>query len=478
MRTLTSERPTQHIVISSGTSTNENLVPDPRCSLPSTSPQIPRLASSFTPINGPSLPQLLTPPDSAPGPQARHAGEHVRRHHPMVARYLGLGPRKEPSHLASYAPRDPSSPPTPTRSPKRRHKHQTRKVPNKPGVDQVPKLEPQQELTDDEAIVGPKSASCEIGLATKDNAAAKTFSTPDSACRNTFDETVACPSQDICADDGYDEIFRDIVLDAELEIPITNVWSGERTSAPQQCSTMKKGSDKPERNTTPKYRDVLITPPATANKVDGLETLCSMTGKDLAIGLPCKEITSSFRLQDKDSPSARPAITISPQITSCGKYDAEGAGVYMKPIVRGPFPIAAQDGSPIIGLSHKLILRTCFRIGEAINQASQALHQGQDVMIELYAKVVSSQRDAAQQQFILGDLFHDRPPYIQGLYAAGIWKGVQLYDDDAHNLLEGRKLCRCVGSVKRKDKGWVMSVMNIWEADWDDVAWAEGIVKP
>ncbi|KAF2250244.1 hypothetical protein BU26DRAFT_424967, partial [Trematosphaeria pertusa] len=148
-----------------------------------------------------------------------------------------------------------------------------------------------------------------------------------------------------------------------------------------------------------------------------------------------------------------------------------------KPIVRSPFPAPARDRSPIVGLSSDLLLRTCFRVGEVINQASHATKHGQNVIFELYARVLRSSRNEARQHFVFCDLFHKNPPYIKATYDAAIWKQVRLYEVDSGRLLiEGRK-CRCIGKMKRDGTEWVMVVLNIWEATWEDIAWVEGIVN-
>ena len=148
-----------------------------------------------------------------------------------------------------------------------------------------------------------------------------------------------------------------------------------------------------------------------------------------------------------------------------------------KPIVRPAFPAAVRDRSPIIGLSSNTLLRTCFRVGEAINQSCQAVKTGHNILIELYARVLNCERDDSQQRFIFCDLFHAKPPYIQGVYAAAIWKSAQLFKYDSDRLLQQGKICRCIGTMKRNGKDWIMTLLNIWEATWDDVQWVEGIVN-
>jgi hypothetical protein len=148
-----------------------------------------------------------------------------------------------------------------------------------------------------------------------------------------------------------------------------------------------------------------------------------------------------------------------------------------KPIVRPPFPTTVRDRSPIIGLTSISMLRTCFRIGEVINQAHQASKSGKQIMFELYARILDSERSDSKQQFTFCDLFHAKPPYIKGVYDAALWKSVQLFKYDSARLLQQGRVCRCMGKMQREGKEWAMTVLNIWEATWDDVRWVEGIVN-
>ena len=154
----------------------------------------------------------------------------------------------------------------------------------------------------------------------------------------------------------------------------------------------------------------------------------------------------------------------------------EGSTKARKPIVRPPFPGSVRDRSPIIGLSSNTLLRTCFRIGEAINQSYQAAKSGKHMVIELYARVLASERTDTGQYFTFCDLFHAKPPYIKGMYDAAIWKAVQLFEYDSRRLLQQGRICRCIGTMKRDGKERIMTIHNIWEATWEDVGWVEGIV--
>lgn len=154
----------------------------------------------------------------------------------------------------------------------------------------------------------------------------------------------------------------------------------------------------------------------------------------------------------------------------------------LEPFVRPPFPKRVRDRSPIVDISSSGILRTCFRIGEALNAASVAFRTGTDVIIELFARVLSSTREIAgyKQHIDFADLFHsERPPFLSGTYE--LWKDGGRWEEDSRRLLDedGRgKMCRAVGRLKRDPdtKVWKMAVLNIWEATWDDVAWVKGVV--
>jgi hypothetical protein len=170
-------------------------------------------------------------------------------------------------------------------------------------------------------------------------------------------------------------------------------------------------------------------------------------------------------------------LDLATEPVTLSSQDAANGDESRKPIVRSPFPTGVRDRSPIIGLTSNKLLRTCFRVGEAINQSCQAAKTGKNILIELYARILSSERDHLQQRFTFHDLFHAKPPYIQATYAAAIWKGVELYEYDSSRLLQAGSMCRCMGTMKRNGKDWVMTVLNIWEATWEDVQWVEGIIN-
>ncbi|MCJ1362683.1 hypothetical protein MMC16_001789 [Acarospora aff. strigata] len=189
----------------------------------------------------------------------------------------------------------------------------------------------------------------------------------------------------------------------------------------------------------------------------------------------------SHKTVDVGLQTAEPAGLTSPLRTTSSPPQHIPKPASEEPFVRPPFPKSVRDRSPNNFLSSG-VLRTCFRIGEALNAASLAFRTGTDVIIELYAQVRSSSREQSgwKQSFEFVDLFHgDRPPFLSGTYE--LWKGGALWEEDSRVFLEDSgegKMCRAVGRLKRDvvSKMWKMVVLNIWEASWDDVAWAKGIV--
>ncbi|KAL8740144.1 MAG: hypothetical protein Q9190_007125 [Brigantiaea leucoxantha] len=193
----------------------------------------------------------------------------------------------------------------------------------------------------------------------------------------------------------------------------------------------------------------------------------------------CSPSSSNFRsLAGKDPSEQQPS---GPENSGLHLVRFTASGLSM-PFIRPLFPRPVSDRSPILGVSSHTVLRTCFRIGEALNVGSTALRSNTDVVIELYARVVHSERPAGsvKQQFQLADVFSGaKPPFLKGTYA--LWKGVDLWDNDSKVFLgetgQG-KMARLVGRLKQDpDKTSLeMLILSVWEADWEDVGIAKGIV--
>ncbi|KAL8920233.1 MAG: hypothetical protein Q9172_004586 [Xanthocarpia lactea] len=200
---------------------------------------------------------------------------------------------------------------------------------------------------------------------------------------------------------------------------------------------------------------------------------------------PPDPITPATSPVKEDAPSS-PLITVSPpalankgseNIPQKISFNENGTAI---PFIRPIFPDPVRDRSPIHGLSSRTLLRTCFRIGEALNAGSTALRTRTDAVMELYARVSYSHRPAGsvKQYFQFVDIFSpDKPPFLKGTY--GLWKGVGIWDQDSKVFLgeEGKgKMARVVGRIEREEKtrGLEMTVLSVWEVDWEDVGICKG----
>ncbi|KAK2761766.1 hypothetical protein FQN54_001594, partial [Arachnomyces sp. PD_36] len=168
-----------------------------------------------------------------------------------------------------------------------------------------------------------------------------------------------------------------------------------------------------------------------------------------------------------------------------------------QPFLRHAFPTPVRGHSHIQGLSSRTVLRTCFRIGEAMKASlpatSTANSGGQPAprttLIELYAIVSASYLCHNRQFFTFSDLFFPRrPPYL-----TGIWVGENPSTKDSRrNRNSDEKgdldsICRVLGivdstSMRTRDdnsngQGTTMAVLGIWRADWADVEYVKGIVE-
>ena len=116
----------------------------------------------------------------------------------------------------------------------------------------------------------------------------------------------------------------------------------------------------------------------------------------------------------------------------------------------------------------------CFRISEALNAAAKASRSGIDAVIELYARVVLSERETSvsvKQFFQLGDLFTDKPVHLRATCIRNNDSKIFLGDGGKG------KMARVMGRITRGEKGvWCeMVIMGIREVNWEDVEMAKRI---
>ncbi|KAL8722286.1 MAG: hypothetical protein Q9225_001190 [Loekoesia sp. 1 TL-2023] len=194
---------------------------------------------------------------------------------------------------------------------------------------------------------------------------------------------------------------------------------------------------------------------------------------------PLNPAVSSTQNTVSPTPKSKKETSNPQDIPHKVSFDRTGTPI---PFIRTPFPAPIRDRSPVIGLSSSTLLRTCFRIGEALNAGSIALRTRQDAVIELYARVLHSERPvgSVKQHFQFADIFMpDKPPFLKGTY--GLWKGSELWNLDSKVFLgeKGKgKMARMVGRMGRDEKtrSLEMTVLSVFEVGWEDVGIVKGIV--
>jgi hypothetical protein len=120
------------------------------------------------------------------------------------------------------------------------------------------------------------------------------------------------------------------------------------------------------------------------------------------------------------------------------------------------------------------MLRTCFRLGEALNAGCHGTRYNEKIILELYARVTESWRDGLpwqKQHFLSRDLYHDKPPHLLAFYRH--WSQSQLWAADSEVFLHAAKgqgiKARVIGMMKRDGMQWKLQILSIWEASWEDI---------
>lgn len=177
--------------------------------------------------------------------------------------------------------------------------------------------------------------------------------------------------------------------------------------------------------------------------------------------------------------------TIAPQLSSASAFTVlDDSHEYepLPPFVRPPYTPPVMDRCPVVGLSAQLLLRTCFRIGDMFQVGAKCNALGIDAVIELFARVGFSSRESGttKQHFQFLDLWHDRPPYPNGVLAS--FKTTGLAESESKVFLAGgeKKIARVLGKLKKDGKkggSWKVEIINIRETDWEEIRWTRRIVS-
>lgn len=432
-----------------------------------------------------------------------------RRRNPTVAHYLGLGSSDEPTHLATYAPRPDGSQAPPTKPVRKRQKIGERdNRTNRRHLESIQSDSPRQRRVYEGLHVSEPRNKFATTSKTLDLEA----SHPDLVTRKQtrFDDRQfsvvphdynSHPSHSLPPNVEQAASSQDHALTTSAasahEIDQVNQFSDLGTDAfdasppeqldcdqlPSNYSIFDNESFEDDWNDDEllELASDMIDTGDCANFISSPLKPGVVRAAYYKEGVPGSFAGASTCMEEdmhvtqrKSKKFVSPVTLITRLFAATGDLDNAEA---RKPITRPHFPVAVRDRSPIIGLSSKTVLRTCFRIGEVINQAHQAIKSGKHITFELYARILESERGDSKQYFTFCDLFHAKPPHLKAEYNGALWKSVQLFNYDSKRLLRQGRIARCVGTMKREDKQWVMNVVNIWEATWEDIKWVEGIVN-
>ncbi|KAI1078073.1 hypothetical protein F5B20DRAFT_240348 [Whalleya microplaca] len=265
----------------------------------------------------------------------------------------------------------------------------------------------------------------------------------------------------------------------ERNIPpssVTQAWDHDSRSAAEYDSTLQYSSPLPsseQTNWTPTTNKPKEAQEYLLDDDVDWDAVHEMTST-----LPKDPSMAAFREMESPSRAVESAQREDPVEGSTHADDT----TRLKPFVRPPFPEKVRDRSVVPGLSSNIVLRTCFRIGEMINQTVRCFNHQQDAVFELYAKVTYSSREtlARKQHFQFVDLFKDQQPYPAAILSG--WRVGSQLDRHSSAFLDtkaGPKLCWSLCRPRRDPKvavGWTFIVLDITETDWEQISWAKKIV--
>jgi hypothetical protein len=106
----------------------------------------------------------------------------------------------------------------------------------------------------------------------------------------------------------------------------------------------------------------------------------------------------------------------------------------------------------------------------------------QDAVIELFARVTFSSREpgTTKQHFQFADLWHDRPPFPNGLLTNYETSDLAESESKIFVGVEEAMMARCLGRLKRDSKseaGWLIHIVTIRVTDWEEIRWTKRIVS-
>ncbi|RFU30194.1 hypothetical protein B7463_g6121, partial [Scytalidium lignicola] len=228
-------------------------------------------------------------------------------------------------------------------------------------------------------------------------------------------------------------------------------------------------------------QSVTLETPPRANCLDFLSSSMikaqsSWSRSPNPTGLPTP-VSSSKKFQANTVPEADYAVYSRTSTSHLSKLSLRRET--LKPFARPNFPTPVFDRCPVMGITSRTILRTCFRIGEMLREGGRCNAKKQSAIIELYTRVIFSSREPKimKQHFKFADLFHDRPPFPSGVILN--YNTTGLMEIETSRFLEGESvLARCLGTLQKdpKDETWTFHVTNIRETNWSEIAMTKRVI--
>ncbi|KAL9621503.1 MAG: hypothetical protein Q9160_004033 [Pyrenula sp. 1 TL-2023] len=169
----------------------------------------------------------------------------------------------------------------------------------------------------------------------------------------------------------------------------------------------------------------------------------------------------------------------------------------LAPFARSSFAEPMSRQSLLPSATPEIRMLTYFRTPAMLKALSSTSSPTTRILLEAYCLVCASARQGCIQRFVFADLFFsDTCPTLNGTYKG--WQGSELWEHDsgvflADSIQSSPKMCRAIitpspgngGPKGMADKGKgpiergqsiEVQVLNIWEANWEDVRFVKGIV--
>lgn len=170
----------------------------------------------------------------------------------------------------------------------------------------------------------------------------------------------------------------------------------------------------------------------------------------------------------------------------------------LTPFVRSSFAKPLSKNSVLPSATPEIRMLTCFRTPAMLKALSSASSSTMRLFLEAYCLVNASTRQDCIQYFVFTDLFFPNTcPTLNGTYEG--WQGSELWEHDTGVFLtdgiqSSPRICRAIvtslqgnkghkgmaaqgkGSIER-GQSMDVQVLNIWEANWEDIRFARGIVE-